>query len=86
MNQKTKLLKRFRRKPKDFTFDELTSLFKQYGFVLKSKGITSGSRIEFYNEESDKCFEMHKPHPSKTVKGYIIKKVADFLEELDSTK
>jgi hypothetical protein len=48
MNKKEKLVKRFRTLPKDFTFEEVESLFQGYGFELANKGATSGSRIKFF--------------------------------------
>lgn len=51
MSQKEKLVKRIRKLPKDFTFDELRSLFAYLGFEVESKEKTSGSRIKFYNKK-----------------------------------
>ena len=45
MNKKDKLLKRFYSLPKDFTFDEMSALFGQFGFHQENKGATSGSRV-----------------------------------------
>jgi len=56
MNKKEKLLKRFRLLPRDFTFEEMTMLFKSCGFELSNKGSTSGSRVEFYNERDGKSY------------------------------
>ena len=43
METKEKLIERFKRQPKDFTFDELTRLFIVLGFEVSQKGKTSGS-------------------------------------------
>ena len=40
MNKKDKLIKRFRSLPRDFTFEEMTALFKQCGFELSNKGVS----------------------------------------------
>jgi len=80
MNKKNKLLERFCRMPRDFTFDELESIFRDKGFVILNKGATSGSRIEFYNEEKGLSYFMHKPHPSNIIKGYVMKQVMTFLK------
>lgn len=37
MNKKDKLLKRFYSLPKDFTFDEIVSVFSCYGFHQETK-------------------------------------------------
>ena len=50
MNKKDKLLKRFYSLPKDFTFDEMVSIFSCYGFHQENKGSTSGSRVIFVND------------------------------------
>lgn len=68
-------------KPKDLTFDELTTIFNSFGFEVGNKGKTSGSRVEFYSEELDISFYTHKPHPSSIVKSYVIKEVINFLKK-----
>lgn len=79
MNKKDKLVKRFRTLPKDFTFEEVESLFQGYGFELANKGATSGSRIKFFNAEDQNAYIMHKPHPSNIIKGYIMRDILNFL-------
>ena len=80
LNKKDKLLQRFRTLPRDFTFDEMVAVFKGCGFSLSNKGATSGSRIEFINENDGNSYIMHKPHPSKIIKGYVMRQVYSFLE------
>ena len=70
MNKKEKLIKRFRTLPRDFTFEEVVSLFQGYGFELANTGATSGSRIKFYNVDDQNAYIMHKPHPSNIIKGF----------------
>jgi hypothetical protein len=79
VNKKEKLVKRFRTLPKDFTFEEVESLFQGYGFELANKGATSGSRIKFFNAEDQNAYIMHKPHPSNIIKGYIMRDILNFL-------
>ena len=79
MNKKEKLIKRFKTLPRDFTFDEVVSLFQGYGFELANKGATSGSRIKFYNADDQNAYIMHKPHPSNIIKGYIMRDILNFL-------
>lgn len=80
MNKKDKLLKRFNELPKDFSFDEMEMLFKQFGFHLVHKGSTSGSRVIFVNENDGNRYIMHKPHPTNIIKGYVMKQVMIFLK------
>lgn len=79
MSTKEKLIKRFKKRPKDFTFDELSALFGIFGFTVDNKGRTSGSRVLF--EKDDMSYIVHKPHPSGIIKGYIMKQVLDFLTQ-----
>ena len=79
MNKKETLVKRFRTLPKDFTFEEVVTLFQIYGFSLENKGSTSGSRIKFYNKHDENAFIMHKPHPSNIIKGYMMRDILNYL-------
>lgn len=85
MVTKDKLIERFKRLPKDFTFDELTRLLEIYGFEKSNKGKTSGSRIVFKNGDL-KPIILHKPHPGNIVKGYALKQVYSYLKELGLLK
>ena len=79
MGTKEKLVERFKRQPKDFTFNELTRLFQILGFEVSQKGKTSGSRVEFINHEKDLSYGAHKPHPDSAIKSYVMKQVLEFL-------
>lgn len=83
MTKKDKLIQRLLEKPKDLTFEELTTIFRSFGFEIGTKGKTSGSRVEFYSEKLDVKYYAHKPHPKNIVKPYVIKQVIEFLENLD---
>ncbi|MDR1369224.1 MAG: type II toxin-antitoxin system HicA family toxin [Dysgonamonadaceae bacterium] len=62
MSTKDKLVERFCKRPKDFTFDELVTLLKFLGFEKSNKGKTSGSRVKFNNEIMKIAIILHKPH------------------------
>jgi hypothetical protein len=79
MSTKEKLIKRFLRQPKDFTWDELVRLFGFYGFAADNKGKSSGSRAQFIKDGD--AHTVHKPHPSNIIKGYAMKNVLIFLIE-----
>ena len=64
MGTKEKLIERFKRQPKDFSFDELTRLFRVLGFEISQKGKTSGSRIEFVNNEKNFHTVLINPTPT----------------------
>jgi len=79
MGTKEKLVERFMRQPKDFTFQELIRLFQIFGFEVSQKGKTSGSRVEFVNSEKELSYGAHKPHPDSAIKSYVMKQVLEFL-------
>lgn len=79
MGTKEKLIERFKKQPKDFTFNELTRLFQILGFEVSQKGKTCGSRIEFVNNERELSYDAHKPHPNSAIKSYVMKQVLEFL-------
>lgn len=83
MNKRDKLIKRFRTLPRDFTFEEVETLFLGCGFTLVNKGATSGSRVKFYHEADQKAYIMHRPHPSNIIKGYIMRDIMNFLKNND---
>jgi len=82
MSSHEKLLERFLKLPKDFTWDELRSLIKRYGYYPNNKGKTSGSRVKFENEGSDIYLDLHKPHPGKILKPYQMIDILDFLKRI----
>lgn len=86
MNKHDKLLKRFYNLPRDFTFDEVVSLFSQFGFHLENKGSTSGSRIIFVNDSNDDSYIMHRPHPANIIKGYMMRKIYNYLKAKEYIK
>jgi hypothetical protein len=79
MGTREKLIERFKRQPKDFTFNELTRLFQVLGFEISQKGKTSGSRVEFVNNKKGLSYGAHKPHPDRTTKSYVMKQVLEFI-------
>ena len=80
MSKKSKLLDRLLSQPKDFTFDELTTLLNQLGYFIITTGKTSGSRVTFANTEKD-YIRLHKPHPRNILKPYQINDIITALSE-----
>lgn len=78
MSQNEKLLKRFLSKPKDFTWSELKTLLKGFGYVESSAGKTGGSRRRFLHEEYGPIV-LHKPHPGNELKSYQVEQIITFL-------
>ena len=83
MSSHEKLLERFLKFPKDFTWDELKRLIKRYGYQQNNKGKTSGSRVKFEKEDSDICLDLHKPHPKNILKPYQMIDILNFLKRIE---
>ena len=81
MSKKEKLIARLLSKPKDFTFDELSSLLKGLGYIKDNKGKTSGSRVAFINPVNLNIIRLDKPHPDNNLKSYLINYVITKLKE-----
>ena len=78
MSTKEKLIERFKRQPKDFTWEELVWLFGIFDFVMDNRGKASGSRVRFKN--NNYVFYAHKPHPSNVIKESTLKKTLYYLK------
>ena len=79
MSKTEKLLEKFKSIPNDLTWDELVKILNYLGyFELSKKGKTGGSRRKFVNEIKD-VINLHKPHPTKIIKKYIIKQLLEKL-------
>jgi predicted RNA binding protein YcfA (HicA-like mRNA interferase family) len=83
MTRKEKLIQRLKSKPKDFTWNELTSLLTALGFTEVKTGKTGGSRRRFVNSDNV-IISLHKPHPGNILKRYQIEQIIEILsgEEL----
>ncbi|AOR28075.1 hexulose-6-phosphate isomerase [Formosa sp. Hel1_33_131] len=79
MSKTEKLLEKFKSIPNDLTWDELVKILNYLGyFELSKKGKTGGSRRKFVNELKD-VINLHKPHPTKIIKKYMIKQLLEKL-------
>ena len=79
MSTKEKLIERFKKLPKDFTFDELVSLMTYLGFTITNKGATSGSRVGFV--KGSLLVKMYKPHPQNIVGYKTLKEIHALLKK-----
>ena len=77
MSRHDKLREKLLRKPKDFTYNELKTLLKVYGFI-ESQG--NGSRVKFINHETKQIISLHKPHPNNELKSYQIDEIINNLK------
>ena len=80
MSSKDKLIERFKKHPKDFSFNELVKLLSGFGFEISNKGKTSGSRVRFKNEKLKIIIDLHKPHKNgEPVKETTLKEIYNNL-------
>ena len=77
MSQFDKLLSRMLKVPGDFTYDEARSILMHLGYVEKTKGNSSGSRVAFVR--GDLKILLHKPHNPTIMRRYQIE---DLIEHL----
>ena len=80
MSRKEKLISRFQQRPKNFTWDELTSLLKYMGYREIKTGKTGGTRRRFVHD-SAATITLHKPHPQNILKRYTVDQVLDILKQ-----
>lgn len=80
MSRKEKLISRFQQRPKNFTWDEFTSLLKYMGYREIKTGKSGGSRRRFVHD-SAATITLHKPHPQNILKRYAVDQVLDILKQ-----
>jgi len=81
MTKREKLIERFLSMPSDFTYDELVSLLKRFGYQEDNKGKTSGSKVSFERKGTPKSIVLHKPHRYSALKRYQLKQAIEQLKE-----
>lgn len=81
VSRSAKLLQRFQRKPKDFSYGELRPLLSSFGYVEASSGRSGGSRVAFTNPETSDVVRLHRPHPGKIMKTYQLELIEEHLKE-----
>ena len=79
MTRKEKLLAKLKRRPKDFSWNELTALLRGFGYKEFKPGKSGGSRRRFIHATAPPII-LHKPHPDNDLKRYIIDYVIEILE------
>ena len=79
MGRNEKLLERLKQRPKDFTWGELTNLLTSLGYIQRKTGKTGGSRRRFVHPTAP-TITLHKPHPGRIVKRYMINDILELLK------
>jgi predicted RNA binding protein YcfA (HicA-like mRNA interferase family) len=82
MSKKEKLIAKLQQRPSDFSWNELTSLLKSFGYSEVKTGKTGGSRRRFVHPNAA-TITLHKPHPQNTLKKYAIDQLLDLLQQED---
>lgn len=77
MSKRDKLIERFKRMPKDFEWSEMVNLLEGFGYQEQTN---DGSSRKFLATDKDTIL-MHKPHPEKIIKMYILKQVKEKLQK-----
>lgn len=78
MSQREKLIARFRKKPRDFTWDEAVRLLAGFGYEEEPG---EGSRRKFFNSARNVSISMHEPHPGKELRAYQIRDLQNHLKQ-----
>ena len=71
---------KFKDLSKNITFIEACTLLEHYGYVQDNKGRTSGSRVR-YTCAGHCDILLHKPHPQKELKTYVVKDLHNIFEQ-----
>jgi len=81
MSKVEKLIERLCRKPTPagFKFSDLRRIMRHFGYIESNKGITSGSRVGFYNPHTKATLLLHKPHPGDEMVKAAVDTTVDFL-------
>jgi hypothetical protein len=72
MSRKEKIVARFLSKPRDFSYEELVSFLKIFGYEEVKTGRTSESARAFVKNSSGQLIRLHKPHPENVLRIYQI--------------
>jgi hypothetical protein len=83
MSRHEKLKEKLLRLPGNFTYLEMVTLLRGFGYNEEARKRSSGSAVMFHNKDSDDKIMFHKPHPGKELKKYILKMI---IEKLKSNK
>ena len=75
-----KLVRRFRSRPRDFTWQELVRLLGGLGYSEAKTGKGRGSRRRFIHPNAP-AINLHEPHPGSIVKRYVIDELLRLLTE-----
>lgn len=81
MTKRDKIIDRLLSRPKEFTYEELVSLLKIFGYEETKKRKTSGSRRAFISKSKGHIIRLHKPHPGNVLRMYQIDLIIEDLKK-----
>ncbi|MCK5820621.1 MAG: type II toxin-antitoxin system HicA family toxin [Bacteroidales bacterium] len=83
MTKKEKLRARLLTQPRVFTYSELRTILKGFGYTKLKSGKTSGSRMSFFHPGTKHIIRLHRPQPGSTLKYYQINQIIAELKKED---
>ena len=78
MERFEKLIERLLSRPTDFTWAELQTIMRKFGYAEKK---AKGSGRKFINTKTGHVLSLHRPHPGKILKPYARENVSNKLIE-----
>lgn len=64
-----------------FSFQELESLLRKFGYREKKTGKSSGSRRAYVHPKTKHIIRIHEPHPGNELKRYVKKYILSELKK-----
>ncbi len=77
MSKFQKLLLKLKLSKNTFPWKDTVILLEQLNYIKKEM---AGSRVRFYNKETDSMILLHKPHPENEIKGGALKSLKQTLQ------
>jgi predicted RNA binding protein YcfA (HicA-like mRNA interferase family) len=78
MSRFKKAVARLMSRPNDFTWGELQTIMKHFGYQEKKGG---GSARKFTHPKTKVVVSLHEPHPKPQMKRYAIDIIIEHLQE-----
>ncbi len=83
MSRHEKLKEKLLRVPHNFTYNEMVTLLRGFGYVEEERKRSVGSGVMFYHRELNDKIMFHKPHPQKELKRYILEMIIGKLKNIN---
>ena len=80
MSRHEKLKEKLLKKTNSFTYDEMVTLLRGFGYIAEDRGRTSGSAVMFCHKKLNDKIMFHKPHPEKELKKYLLEMIIEKLK------